>query len=149
MDVQGHAGESWGISVAPSSVHAVTCGSDHVLRLFERTDQPLVLEDEREEEREREESENLATGADTTVQGRSTIVLPSRKTIGSEKAAESILECLEVCAEYNEQLIEHSSLQDESKDAIPKPTPLPLMQAYHVTTTEDFMLEILRRIRTR
>lgn len=116
--------------------------------MFERTDQTLVLEDEREEEREKEESE-LATGNETNIPGRSTIILPSRKTVGSEKAAESILECLEICAGYSEQLVEYQNEQDESKDVLPKPPLHPLMQAFQVNTAEDFMLETLRRIRTR
>lgn len=119
-----------------------------MLRMFERTDQPVVLEDEREEERENQETE-LATGAESNIPGRSAIILPSKKTVGSEKAAESILECLEICVSYNELLAEHRSLQEESKDTIPKPAVHALMQAYQVNTAEDFMLETIRRIRTR
>lgn len=91
----------------------------------------------------------MATGQETSVPGRSDIILPSKKTVGSEKAAESILECLEICENYKEQLEEHNSLQDDSKDILPKPALHPLMQAYGASSGEDFMVETLRRIRTR
>ena len=40
----------------------VSAGHDKTLRLWNKTDEILVLEDERETEREREEEEELATG---------------------------------------------------------------------------------------
>lgn len=61
----------------------ISCGADRVLRLYEKTEQPLVLEDEEEEEREAREG--LATGDQTIVAGHSGLNLPSRKTIGSER----------------------------------------------------------------
>ena len=64
----------------------VSCGSDRVLRLFERTAEPLVLEDEAEEEREAQENEALVTGEETVVPGQIGLNLPSKKTVGSEKA---------------------------------------------------------------
>lgn len=62
----------------------MSSGSDRVLRLYEKTDQPLVLQDEEEEEREK--LEELATGEQTAVAGQPALNLPSKKTIGSEKA---------------------------------------------------------------
>lgn len=46
----------------------VTSGADRVIRLISRTDEPLVLEDEEEEERMRDENE-LATDAESNVKG--------------------------------------------------------------------------------
>ena len=40
----------------------MTSGHDKTLRLWEKTQEPLVLDDEREIEREKEEEEQLATG---------------------------------------------------------------------------------------
>lgn len=55
----------------------VTCGKDKTIRLFEKTEEPLILSDE--QEREREKEEELATGQDSLVK------LPSTKTVTSEK----------------------------------------------------------------
>lgn len=53
---QGHAGECYGLAVGAGGLHAVSCGSDRALRLYTRTEEPLVLGDEDEEQ------EGLATG---------------------------------------------------------------------------------------
>ena len=42
---------------------------DRSLRLWRKTDEPLVLEEEREDERAREEERRLATGPAATVPG--------------------------------------------------------------------------------
>lgn len=54
------------------------------MRIYERSQETLVLEDEAEEERERQENE-LATGENTVVPGQKAQILPSRKTVSSEK----------------------------------------------------------------
>ncbi|CAH0548156.1 unnamed protein product [Brassicogethes aeneus] len=145
ITLQGHSGEAWSLGVSPNGQFLVSCGSDRVLRLYEKSDQILVLQDEEEDEREQQEA--LATGQQTTVPGQPGLKLPSKKTIGSEKAAESILECLEVCEKYKEQLAEHEALQAASSQVLPLPLPPPLMQAFNAQTPDDFLLETIKRIR--
>ncbi|XP_031826213.1 WD repeat-containing protein 3 [Nomia melanderi] len=138
VTLQGHSGEAWGCAVSPNGIYVVSCGSDRVIRMYERTSEPLVLQDEEEEERERQENE-LATGEITVAPGQKQQSLPSRKTVSSEKAAELILECLEISKTYIEQLKE-----SDSKTA----SALPLqMQAYNCTTVEDYLLETIKRVR--
>lgn len=138
VTLQGHSGEAWSCAVSPNGVYVASCGSDKVVRLYERSSEPLVLEDEEEEERGRLENEQLATGESTVVPGQKQQSLPSRKTVSSEKGAELILECLDVSKEYSEQL---------SKAAVDK-APVPLqMQAYDCRTVEEYLLETVRRIR--
>ncbi|XP_050445481.1 WD repeat-containing protein 3 [Cataglyphis hispanica] len=139
ITLQGHAGESWNCCVSPNGIFVASCGSDKVVRLYEKTNEPLVLEDEAEEEREQQENE-LVTGETTTVLGQKQQALPSRKTVNSEKAAELILECLEVSKQYETEL--NTAVSDG------KAPPLPLlMQAYNCTNTEDFLLETFKRVR--
>ncbi|XP_043500051.1 WD repeat-containing protein 3 [Polistes fuscatus] len=136
--LQGHAGEAWNCAVSPNGAYVVSCGSDKVVRLYEKTAEPLVLEDEEEEERERAENE-LITGEMSAVQGQKSQILPSRKTVNSEKGAELILECLEVVKAYDEVL---SRAKDSNVVELP-----PLMQAYNCKTSEDLFLEIIKRVR--
>ena len=84
--LQAHHGEARSLAVSPNGQYVVSCGSDRVLRLFERSTEPLVLEDEAEEEREALDNEALVTGEETTVPGQIGLNLPSKKTVGSEKA---------------------------------------------------------------
>ncbi|CAK9807252.1 WD repeat-containing protein 3 [Anthophora plagiata] len=138
VTLQRHIGEAWNCAVSPNGVYFASCGSDKVVRLYERSSEFLVLQDEEEEERERQENE-LATGEVTVVPGQKPQSLPSRKTVSSEKGAELILECLDVSKNYNEQL---------SKATINKMPDVPLqMQAHNCTSTEDYLLETLKRVR--
>nr|XP_022909858.1 WD repeat-containing protein 3-like [Onthophagus taurus] len=146
ITLQGHIGECWSLDVSPNGHYIISSGSDRVLRLFEKSEQVVVLQDEEEDEREQEES--LVTGEQTVAPGLPGLNLPSKKTIGSEKGAESILECLEICEKYKELLAEHASLQAASSQSLPLPQPPPLMQALNVSTPNDFLLETVRRIRS-
>lgn len=133
ITVSGHIGEAYSLAVDPSGHHLVTCGSDRVLRLFERTQETIVLQDVQEEEREELENKTLATGEDTTIPGLPNLKLASKKTVGAEKAAESILECLEVSKIFDE---------DPEDNEIP-----PLMRAYGATNTLDYLISVLGKIR--
>ncbi|GAB1867885.1 WD repeat-containing protein 3 [Camponotus japonicus] len=139
VTLQGHAGESWNCCVSPNGVFVASCGSDKVVRLYEKTNESLVLQDEAEEEREQQENE-LVTGETTTVLGQKQHALPSRKTVNSEKAAELILECLEVSKQYEAEL--STAVSDDKAPSLPL-----LMQAYNCTSTEDFLLETFKRVR--
>ena len=75
----------------------VSCGQDRVIRVYERTDEPLVLEDEREMEREREEEETLATGRDTVAPGHGDMNLASKKTVDAEKVVRCDLLISDIC----------------------------------------------------
>ncbi|XP_011144866.1 WD repeat-containing protein 3 isoform X2 [Harpegnathos saltator] len=139
VTLQGHFGESWNCCVSSNGVYVASCGSDRVIRLYEKTNEPLVLQDEEEEERAQQENE-LVTGESTMVLGQKQQTLPSRKTVSSEKAAELILECLEISKQYEEESRKVAS----SGAVLSLP---PLMQGYDCTNTEDFLLETFKRVR--
>ncbi|KPJ08224.1 WD repeat-containing protein 3 [Papilio machaon] len=134
ITLNGHAGACWCVCVGAGGLVSAACGADGALRLFSRTDEPLVLGDLDEQE------EGLATGEHhAPVPGLPGLVMPTKKTIGAEKAADSILECLSVGAEYEREMTAARGQQ--------VPVPL-LMAAYNCTTAEDFLLETLRKIRS-
>lgn len=81
LTLPGHLGEAYALCVSPNGKYLVTCGSDRTLRMFERTDEPLVLQDAQEEEREDLENLTLATGEDSSVPGLPGLKLPSKKTV--------------------------------------------------------------------
>uniref|UniRef100_A0A069DXE8 Putative wd40-repeat-containing subunit of the 18s rrna processing complex n=1 Tax=Panstrongylus megistus TaxID=65343 RepID=A0A069DXE8_9HEMI len=91
ITLKGHFGECWGLSIGGDYV--VSCGQDRAIRVFEKTEEPLVLNDEEEEERAKDE---LATGESAPSK------LPSTKTVSSEKGAELLIECLDSLNEYQE-----------------------------------------------
>lgn len=133
ITLPGHIGEAYNLSVSPNGKFLVTCGSDRTIRMYERTNEPLVLQDEQENEREEIENRTLATGEDSSVPGLPGLNLPSKKTVGAEKAAESILECLEMSKKFDEE---------ESPE-----TPV-LMTFYEAKNTSDFLLAVISKIRS-
>ncbi|XP_017036010.1 WD repeat-containing protein 3 [Drosophila kikkawai] len=134
LTLPGHIGEAYCLSVSPNGRYLVTCGSDRTLRMYERTDETIVLKDVQEEEREQLENEQLATGEDNAVPLLPGLKMPSRKTVGSEQSAESVLECLEICKQFE--------LESEEK-----PELHPLMQALQAKNPVDFLVSTLVRIR--
>lgn len=132
LTLQGHIGEAWSIAISPNGRFLVSCGSDKTLRLYERTSEILVLEDEQEEERERLENATLATGEESEVPGLPGLNLASRKTVGSERAAENILECLEIGGKFD---------ADTAK-VIP-----PIMLFYEAENSDDYLVSVLSKVR--
>ncbi|RVE44463.1 hypothetical protein evm_010867 [Chilo suppressalis] len=134
ITLDGHAGECRGLCVGAGGLHVTSCGADLALRAFVRTDEPLVLGDTDERD------DGLATGdTHAPVPGLPGLNMPTKKTIGAEKAADSIMECLSVGAEYKREL-------KEARGKYVQP-PL-LMAAYNCTTAEDFLLETIKKIRS-
>lgn len=133
ITLPGHIGEAYNLTVSLNGKFVVTAGNDRTLRLFERTNEPLVLQDVQEEERSEIENKQLATGDDSNIPALPALKLPSRKTVGAEKGAETILECLEVSSKFEAQ---------DSKNDVPA-----LMIAYESKTSFDFLVNVLSRIR--
>jgi len=89
------------MSVSGNGYYVVSCGQDNVIRLYEKTEEPLVLEDEREEERAQEDDKELATGEETNVYGGpSVLALPTKKTISSEKAVIQLFQSINIVFKY-------------------------------------------------
>lgn len=135
QSVPGHLGLAYFLTVSPSGHFFASCGSDRTIRLFERSQEPIVLEDLRETEREEREREQLATsGEEVTVAGAvAPLNLPSRRTVGAEQAVELLMDALNIL--------------EERRNA-QKGDPIPLlMRAYNAETPVDLIVFILWQIK--
>lgn len=135
QSVPSHLGQAYAIDISKTGYYLVSSGSDRMIRLFERSDEPIVLEDQQEMEREEIEQQKLATGSEeTTVAGVvAPLNLPSRKTVAAEQAVELLMEALEISLNFD-------------SDQKGEPIPL-LMRAYNATTSVDMIIAILSRIK--
>ena len=86
--------------------------------------------------------------------------LPGRKTVETERAAERIMEAVEVHKEVSQQLAEYREKLDQHKSAgsgksgsassaVPAaPQPHPLMLAYDTTDPDRYLLKVLRQVKS-
>ncbi|RYG51841.1 MAG: hypothetical protein EOO01_07735, partial [Chitinophagaceae bacterium] len=95
--VPSHIGQAYCLDVSKTGYYTVSSGSDRMIRLFERTDEPIVLEDMQETRREEIEQQKLATGSEeATIPGVvASLNLPSRKTVAAEQAVELLMDSIE------------------------------------------------------
>lgn len=135
QSVPSHLGQAYCLDVSKTGHYIVSSGSDRTIRLFERSDEPIVLEDMQETEREEIEKQKLATGTDDPIMpGMITpLNLPSRKTVAAEQAVELLMDALEILINF--------------KDA-EKGEPIPLlMRAHNTSTPVDLIIAVLSRIK--
>lgn len=150
VTLEGHQGEVWALGVSPNGKFVATSSHDRSLRLWLKTDEPLVLEEEREMEREAEfeASSNLEEAVIPREGGKDEVGLAAKKTVETVKIAERLLEAIDVYKEEKAKLEEYAGLlKTDSKDAPQRPAPHPLLTVYQTTCPERYMLETLRRIR--
>lgn len=148
--LQGHHGEVWALVVSPSGNFVVSASHDRSIRLWEKTQEVLVLEEEREMEREKEYDESVAQGDEPVVAGETTteVSLAGKKTIETVKAAERLMEAVEIYTEETQKLAEHAAQCKATGKELPPLTPHPLMMAHKTTSPARFVLEIIRKIKS-
>lgn len=81
--------------------------------------------------------------------------LPGRKTVETERAAERIMEAVEVhkevslqLAEYHEKLLVHEKTRGNASEVPAPPQQHPLMVAYDTTDPDRYLLKVLRQVKS-
>ncbi|XP_040582090.1 WD repeat-containing protein 3 [Lepeophtheirus salmonis] len=141
LSLNGHNREIWGLTISPNGKYVATSGHDKTLRLWERTQEPLVLEDERETEREKEAEKELATeDVYRNTGGNEETSLPTKRTADSEMSAEKLMEAMNLFESYYE----------EKKQSSTEPELPSLMTLMYpgISTAEEFMLTTLSKIKS-
>ncbi|XP_041353923.1 WD repeat-containing protein 3-like [Gigantopelta aegis] len=146
----GHHGEIWCLAVSSSGNFVVTGSHDKSLRLWEKTEELLVLEEEREMEREKEFEESMEKEGEPVVAGETSteVGLAGKKTVDTVKAAERILEAVEVFEEETAKRKLHAQECARTKKELPAPDMHPMMLALNVKSPLQYVMEVIKKIKS-
>uniref|UniRef100_A0A8C0RDT1 Small-subunit processome Utp12 domain-containing protein n=1 Tax=Canis lupus familiaris TaxID=9615 RepID=A0A8C0RDT1_CANLF len=147
--LEGHHQEIWCLAVSPSGDYVVSSSHDKSLRLWERTREPLILEEEREMQREAEYEESVAKEDQPVVPGETQgdNYFTGKKTIETVKAAERIMEAVELYREETAKRKEHKAICKAAGKEVPLPIN-PILMAYGNISPSAYVLEIFKGIKS-
>uniref|UniRef100_A0A3Q3FCU7 WD repeat domain 3 n=1 Tax=Labrus bergylta TaxID=56723 RepID=A0A3Q3FCU7_9LABR len=143
--LEGHHREVWCLTISPNGDHIVSASHDKSLRLWERTREPIILDEEREMEREAEFEESMAKGDVPVVPGETQgeAAPAGKKTVETVKAAERIMEALELFKEEARKMEEHKyACERAGKET--KPSHSPLTVPFKLITMVTLLLCVCR-----
>ncbi|XP_063150707.1 WD repeat-containing protein 3 [Candoia aspera] len=147
--LEGHHQEVWSLAISPNGDYLVSCSHDKSLRLWERTREPLILEEEREMQREIEYEESITKEDQPVVPGETQgeVGLAGKKTIETIKAAERIMEAIELYREETTKLEEHKAICRAARKEVPVPVN-PILQAYGNISPSAYVLDVLKKVKS-
>ncbi|XP_072847846.2 WD repeat-containing protein 3 [Pogona vitticeps] len=147
--LEGHHQEVWCLALSPGGDYLVSSSHDKSLRLWERTREPLILEEEREMQREMEYEDSIAKEDQPVVAGETQgeAGLAGKKTIETIKAAERIMEAIELYREETAKLEEHKAICKAAGKEVPLPVN-PILKAYGSISPSAYVLEVLKKVKS-
>ncbi|KAF3843494.1 hypothetical protein F7725_002343 [Dissostichus mawsoni] len=148
--LEGHHREVWCLTISPNGDHIVSASHDKSLRLWERTREPIILEEEREMAREAEFEEDMAKGDAPVVPGETEgeAAPAGKKTVETVKAAERIMEALEIYREESRKMEEHKYACQNAANKIPPPKPNPILVAFGNVSPSQYVLDVIKKVRS-
>ncbi|XP_035031091.1 WD repeat-containing protein 3 [Hippoglossus stenolepis] len=148
--LEGHHREVWCLTISPSGDHIVSSSHDKSLRLWERTREPIILEEEREMEREAEFDESMAKGDVPVVPGETQgeVAPAAKKTVETVKAAERIMEALELYRDEKRKKEEHKYACIHAGKELPPPKPNPILVAFGNVSPSRYILDVIKKVRS-
>ncbi|XP_014739675.1 PREDICTED: WD repeat-containing protein 3 isoform X1 [Sturnus vulgaris] len=147
--LEGHHQEVWCLALSPNGDYVVSASHDKSLRLWERTREPLILEEEREMQQEAEYEESVAKEEQPVVAGemQGETGLAGKKTIETIKAAERIMEAIELYREETAKQKEHNAICKAAGKEVPFPVN-PILHAYGNITPSAYVLEVFKKVKS-
>lgn len=145
--MEGHHGEVWALSTGHLGRLVVTAGADRSIRVWEKTDEPLFLEEEREKELEQMyESAATAQNDAATEQSGAEAEAVTKSTTESLMAGERVIEALETA---DADLAQRAQAVKQGQDASSVPVH-PLIQAafsgMDEPDTHKYVLRVVEKI---
>lgn len=146
----GHHAEVWSLATSNRGDFVVTGSHDKSIRVWEKTDEPLFLEEEREREMEQLYDTNLANELQATgEEGEEEVEAVTKTTSESMMAGEKIMEAIELADADLQQFkaYEEEKLKmGEMGGNLPKPTRHPELATKGDISAVAFVMGVLRKI---
>lgn len=121
--LEGHKGEIWAMALSSRANILVTVSSDRSIRIWNRSDEQLFLEEERENQMEEMLEASLLTGNSHHDQadGDEEVGAANKKSLYTLRATERLADAIDAADEEMEKW----AIFEESKRTGPEPTPGP------------------------
>lgn len=150
MTLEGHHAEVWSMCITSSGNILASASHDKSLRLWEKTEEILNLDEEKEMAREKEYEDSLAHSGEVVVPGETNTEtgLAGKKSIETVKAAERIMEALDLYKEEKYKYQQHDLECKQRGRQLPAPEPHPLITAFNAPTPEKYVLLVIKKVRS-
>lgn len=147
----GHHGEIWALAMSHSGEFIVSASHDKSLRIWQQTDEPLFLEEEREKEMDEAYDNTLTASLEQDEDGedgeKAEAVDAGKQTTGTLMAGEKIIEALDLGMEDLELVREWREVQDKNKNAAAHaPDRNPLYLTLGNISAEQHVLNTVQKI---
>lgn len=147
----GHHGEIWALAMSHSGEFIVSASHDKSLRIWQQTDEPLFLEEEREKEMEEAYDNTLTASLEQDEEGedgeKAEAVDAGKQTTGTLMAGEKIMEALDLGMEDLELVREWRQVQAQNpKAAAHPPDRNPLYLALGNISAEQHVLNTVQKV---
>jgi len=141
MTLEGHHAEIWSMVVSAAGEFIVTGSHDKSIRLWERTEELLVIEEEKEMAREEADERSLLERGKQSLPGENEneAVDAGKKTMETVKGAERIIEAINLYKEEEERCKELTTKKLDIN---------PMLQAYGNISPSQYVLAILKKTRS-
>jgi U3 small nucleolar RNA-associated protein 12 len=145
----GHHGEIWALAMSHTGDFIVSASHDKSIRIWEQTDEPLFLEEEREKEMEEAYDSTLTASLEQEEDGedgeKAEAVDAGKQTTGTLMAGEKIMEALELGLEDLEVVRDWRKVKAVNPNAAP-PDRNPVYLALNNVSAEQHVLNTVQKI---
>lgn len=145
----GHHGEIWALAMSHTGDFIVSASHDKSIRIWQQTDEPLFLEEEREKEQEEAYDNTLTASLEQEEDGedgeKAEAVDAGKQTTGTLMAGEKIMEALELGLEDLEVVRDWRKVKAANPNAA-APDRNPVYLALNNVSAEQHVLNTVQKI---
>jgi U3 small nucleolar RNA-associated protein 12 len=147
MKLEGHQGEVWALAVAKHGSFVITGSHDRSMRIWEKTDEQLFLEEEREKELEELYENTLVSQMEKAdVNDDMEVDSAGKQTMETLKAGERLIEAIDIGDEEKNGWEAYEAAKARGLPGQP-PQRNPILLAMGDLTPDRYVLNVLQKIK--